>query len=137
MNDNKQLLTQFMESIWNKGTIAEIPTYVHEQYHIEHDPRDPWDGQILNHTQFQERLLYSRNAFPDLRFDIQEMVAEENIVATFWIMSGTHLGDLPNMPATGRPFLISGMTFYRFRDGKIAGHTQEQKKMLLMEYRLM
>jgi predicted ester cyclase len=39
-------------------------------------------------------------------------------------MSGTHRGDLPQLPATGRFFSISGMTFYEFRDQKLCGHTQ-------------
>ena len=74
--------------------------------------------------------MYSRNAFPDLNFAIQDMLQEENRVLAFWIMSGTHAGDLPNLPATGQKFAISGMTIYEFDSaGKVCGHTQSYDRM--------
>jgi steroid delta-isomerase-like uncharacterized protein len=34
-------------------------------------------------------------------------------------MSGTHKGDLPKIPATGKPFSVRGSTIYELREGKI------------------
>jgi steroid delta-isomerase-like uncharacterized protein len=102
-----------------------IDTYVSPQYTIKHDPGDAWDGQTLDRTTFQQRVLYSRNAFPDLNFAIQEMVEEGEQVVVFWIMSGTHNGDLPNLPATGRAFSISGITIYYFDSDKLCGHSSK------------
>jgi predicted ester cyclase len=39
-----------------------------------------------------------RKAFPNLRFTIEELVAEGDIVAGHLIMSGTHEGALRGMP---------------------------------------
>ena len=111
----KSTLQTFMDTIWNAGDFSQLEQYVSPQYTIKHDPGDAWEGQTLDHATFQERVMYSRNAFPDLNFDIQEMVEEGNRVVAFWIMSGTHQGDLDNIPATGRQFSISGMTIYDFR----------------------
>ena len=69
-------------------------------------------------------MLYSRNAFPDLNFDLKEMIEENESVAIRWIMSGTHQGDLPQLPATGQKFSIAGMTFYYFHGDKLCGHSQ-------------
>jgi len=52
------------------------------------------------------------------------MAEKDDSVAIRWIMSGTHTGDLPILPPTGRKFSIPGMTFYNFKDEKICGHTQ-------------
>ena len=79
---------------------------------------------MLTIATLKERVLYSRNAFPDLRFEIQDMIEEEGKVLVSWMMSGTHKGDLPQLPATGKPFSISGMTIYYFEEGKLCGHTQ-------------
>ena len=118
-----------MERVWNNGDFSQIETLVAAAYEIKHDPDDPWEGQVIGIDVFKERVLYSRNAFPDLRFDIQEMIAEDDKVVSSWIMSGTHLGDLPQLPATAKPFAISGMTIYYFAAGKVCGHWQAYDRL--------
>jgi steroid delta-isomerase-like uncharacterized protein len=125
----KSTLSVFMELIWNNGDFRQIEKYVALAYEIKHDPGDPWEGQVLGIERFKERVLYSRNAFPDLRFDIQEMIAEKDRVVSSWIMSGTHSGDLPQLPATGRTFSITGMTIYYFAAGKVCGHWQAYDRL--------
>ena len=113
-----------MDEVWNKGDCRSLGEYLSTQYEIRNDPGDPWNGKTINETEFRERVAYSRNAFPDLRFDLQEMIEEDDKIAVRWSMSGTHRGDLPQLPATGKKFLITGMTFYYFKEGKLCGHTQ-------------
>ena len=120
----KSILGTFMDRIWNNGDFSQIEKLIAPKYEIKNDPGDPWDGQILTIPTFQERVLYSRNAFPDLHFEIQEMVEENDKVVASWIMSGTQEGDLPQLPATGKSFSISGMTIYYFEEDKLCGHTQ-------------
>lgn len=128
----KETLSAFMARIWNNGDFSQIETYVSAAYEIKSDPGDPWEGQVINREVFQERVLYSRNAFPDLRFDIQEMIEENDKVACSWIMSGTHLGDLPQLPASGKAFSISGLTIYYFQTGKVCGHWQAYDRLGFM-----
>ena len=133
MNNLKTTLQSFMDTFWNNGDFSTIDDFVSEAYIIKHDPGDAWEGQTLDRATFQERVMYSRNAFPDLNFAIQEMIQENNRVVAFWIMSGTHEGDLSNLPATGRKFAISGMTIYDFDEhGKICGHTQAYDRLGFM-----
>ncbi|MEM7538314.1 MAG: ester cyclase [Chloroflexota bacterium] len=122
--NNKQVLQTFMDQVWNSGDFSQIETLVAPNYEVRSDPGDPWEGQTLDIETLIERVLYSRNAFPDLCFDIQEMIEENEKVVASWIMSGTHRGDLPQLPATGQSFTISGMTIYYFDEHKICGHTQ-------------
>lgn len=132
-HDLKSTLQSFMDEIWNSGDFSNVANTVSEQYIVRHDPGDAWDGQTLNHAVFVERVMYSRNAFPDLNFAIQEMVAEEHRVVAFWLMSGTQQGDLPGLPATGKSFEISGITIYDFdADGKVCGHTQAYDRLGFM-----
>ena len=114
-----------MDEVWNRGDFSHLYEYLAPNYEVRHDPRDPWDGKTLKRDEFIERVMYSRNAFPDLNFATREMIAEGDRVAIHWTMTGTHQGDLLQLPATGKPFAITGMTFYYFdADSKVCGHSQ-------------
>ncbi len=63
-------------------------------------------------------ILYLR-AFPDLRLEVEEVVAEANCVVMAWILSGTHRGRLMNIPATGRPVRVKGVSIMTVADGRI------------------
>jgi steroid delta-isomerase-like uncharacterized protein len=129
-NDLKMRLQAFLDVIWNQGDFSQLDEYVSEQYTVRRDPGDAWEGQTLDHATFQQRVMYSRNAFPDLNFAMQDMVGEGNRVVVYWIMSGTHLGPLADLPATGKRFAITGITIYDFDEaGKVAGHIQAYDRL--------
>jgi len=122
--DIKNKLSMLLEQVWNKGNLDLVDELIAPQYTIHHDPGDPWDGQSLDHAAFKERVLYSRNAFPDLHFAVQEYVPAEEMVAVSWYLSGTHEGNLTEIPATGKKINLSGITIYYFSNGRITGHWQ-------------
>jgi steroid delta-isomerase-like uncharacterized protein len=59
-------------------------------------------------------------AFPDLTFSIEQTIFENDRVALYWTARGTHQGTLFNIPATGRPVLVNGVSMMRVADDKIA-----------------
>ena len=124
MTDNARTLATFMELVWNQGDATAVDGFLAEEYVIQSDPGDPWDGATLSRDGFKQRLLSSRAPFPDLRFDITGSVAEGDRVAIAWRMHGTHTGPMGPYPPTGRRIDVQGMTLYYFRDGRITGHRQ-------------
>ena len=63
---------------------------------------------------------WMRQSFPDVQWKLEDMVAEGNVVAVRWTLSGTHKGEFMGMPATDKHFSTSVMNFYYFNnDGKI------------------
>jgi steroid delta-isomerase-like uncharacterized protein len=58
-------------------------------------------------------------AFPDIRVEIHEMIAEGDAVATRYTMHGTHQGSFQGIPATGKRFSVTGTSFYHVKDGKM------------------
>jgi steroid delta-isomerase-like uncharacterized protein len=84
----------------------------------------PWDGKTINHEEFKVRLNYSFNSFPDIHFAVKTLVADGSNVAITWIMTGTNLGNIGDIPATKKPIKTFGTTIYHFKDGKICGHSQ-------------
>jgi steroid delta-isomerase-like uncharacterized protein len=70
---------------------------------------------------FRETFLAMKRAFPDLRIQEDMAIAEGDLVAAHWTASGTHTGPaFAGLPAaSGRRFEITGMSFYRVREGRI------------------
>ncbi len=52
---------------------------------------------------------------------LNDMWNSQNIdrLAWEWTMSGTHAGDFPNLPATGRTFTIEGVSILEVKDGLV------------------
>ena len=61
-----------------------------------------------------------RRAFPDLRADIEDIVAAEDKVAVRVRFRATHSGEFLGMPATGHAIEYVSHEFYRIADGLIA-----------------
>jgi predicted ester cyclase len=59
-------------------------------------------------------------AFENLHFDIQDLVAQGDLVAARWVYTGKHVGPFFGRPPTGKPHEQRGANFFRVRDGKIA-----------------
>lgn len=45
--------------------------------------------------------------------------------ASEWMLTGTHDGDFPDLPATGRSLEIRGVSALRVRDGEIASQRDD------------
>jgi predicted ester cyclase len=61
-----------------------------------------------------------RQAFPDLKMNIDLILAENDLVAVRWTATGTNTGAGNGIPATGKPVKITGQATFRFVDGRIA-----------------
>jgi steroid delta-isomerase-like uncharacterized protein len=48
------------------------------------------------------------SAFPDFHIDLKSQFVAGHWAAMEWVMSGTHEGDLPGMPATHKQFTVHG-----------------------------
>ena len=59
------------------------------------------------------------SAFPDVAFELTSASADGARGGAEWIMRGTHQGDLPGMPATGRRVEVRGASAFEFREEKI------------------
>ncbi len=59
----------------------------------------------------------------DYRFEGGFAVVSESGYAAEWVMKGTHDGQNPRLPATGKPYSIRGVSIGELRDGRIAWNT--------------
>jgi steroid delta-isomerase-like uncharacterized protein len=58
-------------------------------------------------------------AFPDFKMNVTCAVVAGDGAAIEWTMAGTHKGDLPGMPATGKPFTVRGASMCEIQSGRI------------------
>jgi predicted ester cyclase len=84
--------------------------------------REAHPGENRGPESLRQLITMLRTAFPDLHFEIEDLIAEGDSVAGRLIMNGTHEGPLMGMPPTGRVVRQAHMHFVRFRDGKAVEH---------------
>jgi steroid delta-isomerase-like uncharacterized protein len=58
------------------------------------------------------------SAIPDFSFESESNFAGADWLTIEWRMTGTHVNDLPGMPATGRRFDLRGATVIELADGR-------------------
>src|SRR5260370_42480218 len=112
----KTNVSRLFEEVWNKGhvQIAEeliAPTYTH------HDSSSPDLGRGPEGE--KKRATLYRNAFPDIRFTVEDLIAEGESVTARWSCHGTHKGELKGIAPTGKQITISGISVARFTNGKM------------------
>ena len=69
--------------------------------------------------QLRESVHRFRSTFPDLHIDVDQLVAEGDLVALRWTASGTHSGPLAGVPATGAAVRWGGTDVYRLTEGRV------------------
>jgi len=57
--------------------------------------------------------------FPDITFAVTSRFANNASAALEWVMRGTHRGDLPGMPATGKHVEVRGASIVEFAGDRI------------------
>jgi steroid delta-isomerase-like uncharacterized protein len=124
MVSSEAIVTELYDRVWSTGNYQAIQSLVAAHYAIHSDPGDPWEGQTLDHQTYQERVQYSRSAFPDLVFTVHQTVGTEHHVAVRWSATGTHLGRLRGLSATGKRLTFTGQTIYEVTQERVAGHWQ-------------
>jgi len=70
----------------------------------------------------EELLDMAKGAYeslPDLKHDIQELIAKGDKVVVMMIFRGTHLGDFTGIPASGKKIEFGAILLYRLENGKI------------------
>ncbi len=128
--ENKALVRRFYEEAWGRGELDVIDETFAEDY-VRHDlrPTSPVPG-----PEGQRQITAGfRAAFPDLRFEVDLMVAEDDLVVGRWTASGTQTGPLGPVEPTGRRATFSGVNIFRFEGGKVAEIWNHRDDLGLME----
>jgi steroid delta-isomerase-like uncharacterized protein len=113
---NKELISAFIEDVINQGRLERANDLVKADF-VE---LDPLPGQRQGREALKAVILQMRSAFPDIRWVVDEMVAEGEKVVTRFHWTGTHQNTFLGIPATGRSVRVSGVVIDRLESGMMA-----------------
>ena len=117
MSDQNKTIARRAVEIFGSGDLDELDKLVSEDA-VDHDTQNPNVGIHGPEGAKRTAAMY-RAAFPDLKITVEDQIAEGDKVVTRWIAVGTHDGDLPGLPASGRSSTVTGIGIDRIEGGKI------------------
>jgi predicted ester cyclase len=83
-------------------------------------------------AEFKELTMTFLTSFPDLWFQVDELIGEGDDVLVSGTLSGTHKGDFYGVPATGNKVVWTGCAIFRFRGPQVIARWQELDALGLM-----
>lgn len=113
---NKAVVRRIVDELWNKGSLAVVDELVATNYvgHFVLRPEPLRGRAAFNH--FASGFFAG---FPDLHFNVEDVIAEGDKVVARWTATATHQGELMGIPATGKPVTLSGTWIHRIVGGQI------------------
>ncbi|SRR5581483_12202800 len=114
MPDNLDIIKRF-ELAFRGGDQATIDALCDPDV-VDHNPAPDHEPTLDG---FKHKVAYMCSLFPDLREDLQDIVADGDTVATRWLLTGSLQQDYMGIPASGQKISVEGMNFYRLRDGRV------------------
>ena len=128
--DNKRLVRRALEEIYTQGGLELADELVHPDF-VDHEPSHP--GQPTGPESVKQTVRRLRSAFGELRFDIEDEIAEGDKVVQLVTMSGRHTGPLMGREPTGREFAVRHIYIWRIADGQIAEHWGSRDDLGLLD----
>jgi steroid delta-isomerase-like uncharacterized protein len=113
--ENEAVVRRFYEEM-NNGRKNDLAADLFTADHRFHDPQvtaaDGPQGVADAVSVYQEGV--------DGHWEIEDIFSSGDRVAVRWIGSGTHVGEVNGIPATGKPIRVDALTIHRLAGGKIA-----------------
>ncbi len=115
VQENKEFIRKYLEDISGKPKPAELlQKYMTDQDLIDH-------------------ILASEIAIPNYRIEIEEMIAEGDLVSVRARTRGFHNGPLGGIPPTGKEVNLPFFITYHVIDGKIVDHWMTRDNTALFQ----
>jgi steroid delta-isomerase-like uncharacterized protein len=70
-------------------------------------------------TELEQFYHMTRGAFPDFKIALMSHFVAGNQAGAEWVMTGTHKGDLPGLPATYKQVSIRGASAFELQNNKV------------------
>lgn len=123
---NKALVRSFLK-FWRERDFMSMSKY--------------WSPQMVHHARDRnygtnevfQLIAGFTEAFPDLEFEVEEILADGDLVSTRLKATATHKRDFMGIAATGKQITCSAMGMVRIVDGKIVEHWSVMDEIHLMQ----
>jgi steroid delta-isomerase-like uncharacterized protein len=112
---NKALVRRYYDEMWNRWDFTLTDAIIDQGVTF----RGSLGLRVEGREGFKEYMRAVRRAFPDFSNHVEELISEEDRVVARLTYTGTHLGDLFDIPATGRRVCYVGVALFRISAGRI------------------
>ena len=126
--DAKNVVRRFYSEV-SEGNLGVVDELVADDF-VEHEE---FPGLEPTKEGVKQFFAMFRSAFPDLRMEAHEIVAESDLLCARGTMSGTHKGEFMGMPPSGKHIEIEGFDMLRIRDGQVTEHWGLMDAMTMMQ----
>ncbi|WIG61123.1 MAG: hypothetical protein OJF49_003871 [Ktedonobacterales bacterium] len=116
--ENKASIQRFCDEVFNRKNTAALDEFIAPDA-VDHSAPPGAPGGIEGARQFADMLL---TAFPDMRYTVEDLIAEGDKVVARLTTRGTHQGVFLGIPPTGKQVMTTGIEIYRMASGKIVEH---------------
>jgi len=124
-NDNKRTVGRLFETFNSDADLTLVDQLVGPDYVGAQGDKGP--------AGFKTVVVGLRTAFPDIRYTLDDVVAENDQVAVVWHWTGTHRGPFRGFPATGKAVSNRGAGIFRLKDGKVVAAVLETDRLGFLE----
>jgi predicted ester cyclase len=114
---NKELVRTLIDQVFNQSRTDRLPEF--------------FSGPLQTEAAGLHQML--TGAFPDLRVEIDDLIAEDDKVAARLTFQGTHQGPFRDFAPTGRPVSFGAIRIYQLTDGRVTGTWAYQDSMGLVQ----
>jgi steroid delta-isomerase-like uncharacterized protein len=127
--ETKRFMQHFIEETINKKNLDALDSLVAEDF-VEHIP---FPGQGPGREGLRYAIATFLSGFPDMRWTVEEQIAEGEKVVTRFTMSGTHQGEFLGIAPTGKSVQVWGIVIDVVHEGKFAESRIIMDMMSLMQ----
>jgi steroid delta-isomerase-like uncharacterized protein len=127
--ENKAVVRRFVEEVFNQGNLAAVDQFLAAEYR----DANALPGQEPGREGAKRAFSLYQEVFPDLRYTIEEMIAEGDTVVTRVTFRGTHRGAFLGIPPTNRQVNVPAVHITRLVEGTIREHWSLMDDLGLMQ----
>jgi steroid delta-isomerase-like uncharacterized protein len=113
---HKQLVDAFIQELFTKGDLEAVDRYLAPAF-VNHDP--PFPGAPAGRDGMRQAAAMFRKALPDWHSDLDQLVAEGDVVVERFTAAGTHRGELMGVPPSGKTIEVRGINIFRVEGDQI------------------
>ena len=119
-HEPKDPAVRFLVAAWNEGDFSEAEKHVAPDCAIYMNGFAPDLGpEESGPALAKESIEYWRAIVPDIRMELTQEIREKDKIAIEWVLTGTHTGTRPDLPASGNAIEVQGSTFLTLDDDKV------------------
>jgi predicted ester cyclase len=129
VEEDKALVRREIDEAWHKGNL----TAIDEIYAANFVDHSPFPGTTPDREGIKQFISIIRDAFPDIKLTIEDLIAESDKVVERVTATGTNKGDFMGINPTNKQIIVPVITINRFAGDKIVERWSVSDQLAMMQ----